>query len=130
MKKEGYWRKTIFGKKNTGSRPSSLGSWVDPPGRPGFARLLPGFAVILDFYWMWSCYLSSHSCYLEGNQLLFRITVLSHQKRKQFIYSCIICVVTYHWGRWGKCSCGMWMRFKACKNPMERAKEECFDAPL
>ena len=28
-------------KKNIGSRPSSPGSWVDPPGRPGFVGLLP-----------------------------------------------------------------------------------------
>jgi len=34
------------------------------------------------------------------------------------------------WGWWGKGGCGMWVRFKAYKNSMERAKEECFDAPL
>ena len=35
-------------------------------------------AVIFGFYCTWSCYLSSHNCYLEGNQLLFKITKTIH----------------------------------------------------
>jgi P2-related tail formation protein len=53
---------------------------------------------LIQFTCTWPCYLSSQQLLWKGseNQLLFRIAVLSHLKRKQFTYSCIICVGTYH----------------------------------